>query len=170
MLESIKLKKFKELYNSYLKKVELAEQDFTVVNPKHITNQIIKLISKKDFEKVKKIFEHSKYKNHIDIHKDNDIILSEACKVGDINFIKYLILEKGADIYGQKGAIFANLIVWRHLEVIDYLIFEYKIKETPEIIGIIKMLSADNVNKMFQSRNLSELLEKKNIIEKKNKV
>lgn len=164
------MKKFKEIYQSYLDKCALGDKDFTTIKPQHIFNQILKLINKKDFETVKKIFEHPKYREYININESNDLILAEACKEGNIDFIQYLLLEKGANIYAQKGAIFGNLILWKHKEVLEYLIFDYKIKETEEIKAMTNMFFSKDVKKMFQTRNLQENLSSKKILESRLKV
>ncbi len=164
------MKKFKEIYQSYLDKCSLGDKDFTTIKPQHIFNQILKLINKKDFETVKKIFEHPKYREYININESNDLILAEACKEGNIDFIQYLLLETGANIYAQKGAIFGNLILWKHKEVLEYLIFDYKIKETEEIKAMTNMFFSKDVKKMFQTRNLQENLSSKKILESRLKV
>lgn len=166
----VNMQDFNEKYIKYLEDCKLGDKDFTTIKPKHIFNQILKLIASKEFSKVKEIFNHPKYKEHIDIHRGNDLILAEASKIGDIDFIKYLLLEKEADIYSQKGAIFGNLIVWKQKEVLDYLIFDYKIEETPEITAMVEMFFAKDVKKLFVKRKLDLELSKKDAFERKVKI
>lgn len=164
------MKNFKETYDKYRNYCELKKKNFTIVDPKHILNEILNSISMGNFEKAKEIFCHPKFKDSIDIHQHEDLILAEACKKGDLDFIRYLIEERGANIYAQNGVVFGNLILWKCENILEYLIFDYKIEETLEIKEICEMFFSANIKKMFQKRKLDAELAKKSGFERKIKI
>ncbi len=150
---------FKQVYKDYLEKMKEQQEDFTKTPQKFINTQLLDACKKGDLETVKAIFSHPKYFSHVDIHHINDEPLCQACRGGHLEVVKFLLtsdtLKEKADIYAQNGHIFSTLIVWNRLDILNYLVFEYKIEERECIKQSLLDFPSKDVESMFFARKLN---------------
>jgi hypothetical protein len=125
-------------------------------------------------------------KQYGDLENDSkealSIILQALCASGDLEAIKENLTSKTAkehgDIHYCSSLAFELLMHKEHINVIEYLIFDYKMERTS---GLDKMLDsynypdgiADKVKNMFKIREVNELSDELHVnveASKKNKI
>ncbi len=121
-----------------------------------------------NIELVKYLLISPELKEHADIHtkymgtKDYGFIL--ACQRGYVDLVKYLLtspeLKEHADIHIDGDR--ALLTAWhkKQSDIIKFLIFDMNIQKTPTIDIYIHEQGMEDVQKMFESRELTKELNK----------
>jgi hypothetical protein len=120
-------------------------------------------------------------KQYGDLESDSEealsIILQTLCVTGDLEAIKENLTSKTAknhgSIYYNDNFPFQLLMNKRHLHVIEYLIFDYKMEKTPSLEKLLNLYQGDmpkKVNNMFKIREVNELSQELTMnVEEKNK-
>lgn len=167
---------FKKIYQGYMQQMKWESEDFSLINPKYINSKIInKFIPSNEFETIKKIFNHPRFKENININANNGLMLQEAAKVKNLEMFKFL-MENGATIDENNDVIIvANATIWKNREVLQYIIFDKKIKlNESSLRSLSEMVSFGEVKKMIESRDLNQTLETyistKDVLEKRFKI
>jgi len=90
-----------------------------------------------NLDSVKEILLSNQSKKHKYAQDFLDDAVFAACMQGHLNIVKYLLESQeliiNADIYSYKSRSFKLLAMKNDTEIMEYLIFDYKIKKTPEI-------------------------------------
>ena len=93
----------------------------------------------------------------IDLNSFSSPLLS-AINIGDQKIVEFLLtsqdLKVHSNIYAPGGLCFKTVCLLDDLDLLEYFIFEYKVKETLDIKGIIE--DFPEVKKMFKKRRLYE--------------
>jgi len=103
-----------------------------------------------------------------------------ACNLNDLEKVKYLLnskeLPNHAEVHYQEDAPFILACKNEHIEVLHYLILEFKIDRTEAMNKYLADSPNQIVEKMFKAREDKDSLEKElssakiNKVDKKNKI
>jgi len=143
---------------------------------------LIDAVYNNQFEIVDYLLNSDELKENINIHTCNDFAIIQACENGDTEMVKFLLtspkLKEHSDIYTKGNHLisarpFLMAYICEQMEVLEYLILEYKIEYNDAIKYI---LNGDRkeitpiLENMFKNREIhSELKEELNIGILKNK-
>jgi hypothetical protein len=91
-----------------------------------------------------------------------------ACHVGDLNALKSLLetpkFEKHINVHFNNDLAFKWAIFNKRIEVIEYLIMEYKIDKTETIMEYLNSFKKENISskaiKLFETIELNDALNK----------
>jgi ankyrin repeat protein len=103
-------------------------------------------------------------KNHANIHSQNDLGFQWACGKGHIKIVQYLLtsvdLKDHANIHADDDYGFKYVCSNGQLELIKYFIFDMAIKKTKAIIKYLNEHPDEQIEKMFNIRELNDKLDK----------
>jgi hypothetical protein len=97
---------------------------------------------------------------NVNIQCESNLGIKRACAFNHVPLVKYLLtspeLKKHSNIHDDDDHAFKLAYKDKHFQVLEYLIFDYKIKKT----NAIKELLKDNqeLSNMFSKRELNEQL------------
>jgi len=103
----------------------------------------------------------------IDYNGDNETLLDIACTRARIDIVKFLLtsteLEDHPDIHRNNDNGFIMAATYNtdnHIELVKYLIFDYKIEKTKNIINYLKKNPDKEIEQWFNMRDLNQNLNK----------
>ena len=89
--------------------------------------------------------------------------LEHACLKGLLEVVKYLLtsseLKEHADIHYDYDQSFFNAYNEDRVDVVQYLVFDYKINKTKDIIKNLVQHSRTDISNLFYKRDLEEKLQ-----------
>ena len=90
--------------------------------------------------------------------------LLNACYGGNLDLVKYLLtspdLKEHADIHAKNSESFINAISNGHVEIIEYLIWDYKIEKTEHVEQYLVEKEMKDILNTFEKRDLEKELQK----------
>lgn len=103
----------------------------------------------------------------LDIGYNDHMLLKVCCQNGFIELVKYLLtspdLTIHSDIYADNCSAFKKAYNHRKMDLINYLVFDYKIEKTQAIMQFLerKFVDTSDLNKIFLTRLFEELVKEK---------
>lgn len=138
-----------------------------------------------NLEIVKYLLTSKTLKKHTNINncsEDTTSGLTYACTNGDLDMVKYLLtshdLKEHANIHANNDSAFKLAFYREESNVLEYLIFDYKIPYTNQIKNYMPKIRTYNGNenyheqieKMFLTRELNDELSFQSVLQKKVKI
>lgn len=131
------------------------------------------------FDIVRYFLTSPELKEHPSVHVigfDNISLLNEATTRARVNIVKYLLespeLSEHPDIHEDEDFAFKSCLIYKteeHKELLKYLIFDFKIEKTEDIIKHLKEQPNEEVEKWFAIRDLNQSLENELVSDRINK-
>lgn len=121
------------------------------------------------------LFKLPQMKNDIDFTIKSGELLQLACAYANLNTIKYILtypdFENKINIHVENEKAFRILINQEKNDVIQYLIFDFKIEKNDDLAYLLQEKKRLDIVKMFETRDLkgqlsNELKESHNLVKK----
>jgi hypothetical protein len=151
-----------DIVNYYLENKDKFEiSDYGVSKLKEHTQLIAWAIENEDFDKSRYLIEQG-------VGADRNSLLRSACMDASLNRVKYILESKDFDMLIDNKKLtsenLATAFMWAATteaeDIVNYLIFDYKIPYFKEIKKEIKEHELDNVKKLFEIRKNHNALHK----------
>jgi ankyrin repeat protein len=115
-------------------------------------------------EIVKYLLTSSEMKEPVDINTENNSAFKNACYNGYLNIVTYLLtsdeLKDHVDIHVENDTGFKYACSGGYLEIVKYFIFDMAIEKTEAIIDFLMEKPNEQVEKLFNIRELNNKLDK----------
>jgi ankyrin repeat protein len=116
-----------------------------------------------NLEVVKYLLTSPELKKHADINCRNGEPIFEACWHNHMHVVSYLLtspeLQEHADVHINTDFVTISAITGENLELIKFLIFDVKIKQTENIKSVLEKVKNQTIIDWFKLRDLNNSLE-----------
>lgn len=104
------------------------------------------------------LFKHPKVEQDRDFGIRSGELLQSACAYSDLNTIKFIFnypeFKDKINIHVKDDILLETLIIDNRIDVIKYFIFDLNIEKTEDIKKLLRTTTTNEVEKMFQAREL----------------
>ena len=128
-----------------------------------LSNKLIIACMDGDVDLTRYLLTSSELKRHANINVDHSSALVWSVYGNHLDIVKYLLtspeLIEHLNIHIHEDFIFKNTCNDHKTDMMDYLIFDYKITKTQEIETYLVKSSRQNILDLFEKRELEEKLQ-----------
>lgn len=150
--------------------MKISKEQYTNLTKEDINELYFKACTDSNFELIKFLLTSKDIPINADIHYSNAIV--NVCMNNNLEIIKYLLtsdeLTEKFNVHNGHDYLFRIAHLHQKMDILDYLIFDFKIKETQ----LIKMYIGSNMKtiNMFINRDLNQELPVSKIKQKSIKI